>query len=314
MRVIEATEPMTIAHPVTMLFCPPGVGKTSLAFTAKRPLCLDFDLGAHRSGNRKRTAQPESWAEVLKMLDDRRVGDWSLDEFDTIIPDTVGRLLDMMSVYIIEESPKRGAGGQLDQKGWGILRDRFHTFISRLRALDKDVVMLAHAREKDDGDAMIMRPDIQGGSYGEVMKSADLVGYLYVQGKDRILDFSPTDRWVGKNPAGWAPMRVPDFSKQPEFLAGLLDKAREALGKISQESATAAVAQADWRAAIETYTTAEELTAALPKVEALAPIMAAPVKKLLWERSKALGMTYDAPKREFVPVPKPVATKEPAVA
>ena len=43
----------------------------------------------------------------------------------------------------------------------------------------------------------------------EQAKVADFVGYGYMSGKDRILDFNPTDRWIGKNPGGWAPFKVP---------------------------------------------------------------------------------------------------------
>lgn len=308
MKVIRSTEPIQIAHPPVLLFSPPGIGKTSMAYTARKPLNFDFDKGAHRSGNRKDTAHADSWEEVDAMLTSPILNDYS-----TIILDTVGRCLDLMVLDIIDKNPKRASGGQLDQKGWGMLRDRFHTFLARLRALDKDVVMLAHAREKDDGDALIMRPDIQGGSYGEVMKSADLVGYLYVQGKDRILDFNPTDKWVGKNPAQWTPFRVPDYSKSPEFLAGLLDKAREALGRISQESAEVATILADWRAAVETFTTVDEMNGALTKIEPLAPIIRAQVKAILWEAVKAAGMQFDPKSKSFIEAKKAEAPKPAAV-
>jgi hypothetical protein len=89
------------------------------------------------------------------------------------------------------------------------LKNRFRQHVATLRSLGKDVLLIAHDKEDKDGDTRIVRPDIVGGSYGEVMKVADFVGYVYMSGKDRILDFNPTDRWIGKNPAGWKPFVVP---------------------------------------------------------------------------------------------------------
>ena len=43
LRIVRATEPIPVDHPVLLLFGQPGIGKTSLAFSAKRPLLLDFD-------------------------------------------------------------------------------------------------------------------------------------------------------------------------------------------------------------------------------------------------------------------------------
>jgi hypothetical protein len=99
-----------------------------------------------------------------------------------------------------------------------------------LRGLGKDVLLIAHDKEDKDGDTRIVRPDIVGGSYAEVMKVADFVGYLQMSGKDRVLDFNPTDRWIGKNPAGWAPFKLPPVAKAQEFMAELFDEGPEALG------------------------------------------------------------------------------------
>jgi AAA domain-containing protein len=315
-KVIRSTDAMTVAHPAFLIYSStPGVGRSSLAYMTRKPLLLDFDKGAHRAGNRRDTVQPETWADVEELLRSDVIA-----EYETIVMDTVGRFLDLLTVDIIEKNPKHGRGdGTLAQQGWGALKSRFKTTLDRLSSRGKDLVMVAHGKEEKDGDNVIMRPDIQGGSYGEVLKSADFVGYLYMQGKgERALDFSPTERWIGKNPGGWATFKVPVYGKDTEFLSHLIDEARSVLGRISEESAAAAQLIAEWRGKVEAFTTAKEMTAAVPDVSKIEPVIVREqVKRALWGRAKGAGLAWDAGKKAFVTAKKEDAAEpaaEPAAA
>lgn len=300
MNIIKGTQAIPVEHPVFLLFGQPGICKTSLAYSAPDPLLLDFDQGAHRAVNRRDTLQIQAWADVAELMEQPAV----LTSYATIIPDTVGRCLDLMTADLVLTNPRLARDGNLTQQGWGVLKTRFRTWITQLRALGKDVLLIAHDREDKDGDLRIVRPDIVGGSYSEVMKVSDFVGYLYMSGKDRILDFNPTDRWIGKNPAGWTPFKVPPIWKAQGFLADLLTKGRAALGTISEASAKLTQQVDDWRAQIDTFTTTEECTRAVKEIDKLPPVVAPQVKKLLWERSKALGFPFDTKKKAFV-APEP---------
>lgn len=294
MRIIKSTDIITVDHPVFCVFGQPGIGKSTLGYSAKEPLTLDFDHGAHRAANRRDTAQIDKWADVEDLKD-------AIQPYSTIVVDTAGRSLDAMTVDIIEENPKYGKGGALTLQGYGVLKSRFRTWIATLRSMGKDVVLLAHHKEEKDGDNYIIRPDITGSSYDEVMKVSDFVGYLYMNGKDRVLDFNPTDRWVGKNPGQWKPLKVPTPDKAQTFLAELIDKGRAALGSISEESSKVVTQVNEWRDAIEAWTTVEECNrglASILKIEA--PIVAAPVKRLLMDRAKALKFEYSGDKKAFV--------------
>jgi hypothetical protein len=157
----------------------------------------------------------------------------------------------------------------------------------------KDVVWIAHEKEEKDGETRIVRPDIQGSSYGLILQSADLVGYLSKSGKDRVLSFEPTDRWHAKGPSGWGRVVVPDFSKEPEFLSNLLDKARSELGRVSQESANVAHQVADWEAALQMIETPEELTEMVPKLKGLEPqMLLVQVRELVARKVKAAGWEW----------------------
>jgi len=301
MKIIRATEAIPVDHPVFLVFGQPGIGKTSLAYSTQAPLLLDFDSGAHRAVNRKDTLAIATWADVLELMNDGK----ALEPYATVIPDTVGRCLDVMTADILRESPKLGPNGNLSQQGWGVLKNRFRTWMASLRALGKDVLLVAHDKEDRDGDTRIVRPDIVGGSYGEVLKVADFVGYCYMSGKDRVLDFNPTDRWIGKNPANWAPFKLPPAAKAQDFMTDLFDKGRAALGQISEKSAQITSQVEEWRLAIELFTTADDINRAIPDVTGLPPMIAAPAKKLLNERAKALGLLWNPTAKAFVaPVAK----------
>jgi hypothetical protein len=302
-HIIKSTEAIAVEHPVFMLFGQPGIGKSSLAYSMKDALLLDFDLGAHRAANRKDTLQIATWADIAELMNNRDV----LAPYSSIVVDTVGRCLDVITADIAATDPKKAPGGNLSQQGWGVLKNRFRQWVAQVKGMGKDMLLVSHDKEDKDGDTRVVRPDITGGSYGEVMKNADFVAYLYMSGKDRVLDFNPTDRWVGKNPAGWTPFKVPEVGKATEFMADLYAKGRAALGTISEASAKVATAVDDWRANIETFTSPEECTTAIEPITKLSAIVSPQVKKILMDRAKALGFTFDTKTKKFVAAEQPVS-------
>lgn len=301
-KIIRGTEAIDIQHPVFLIFGQPGIGKSTLGYSMRDVLTLDFDLGAHRAANRRDTVQVGAWAVMAEILEDPAL----LEPYAALCVDTVGRCLDVMTVDILHTNPKMGRDGNLSQQGWGMLKTRFRTFVSQVRALGKDLLLISHDKEDKDGDTRIVRPDITGGSYGEVLKNADFVGYLQMVGKSRVLDFSPTDRWVGKNPAQWPPFTVPPAAKATDFMAELYAKGREALGTISETSASITASVDIWRTTFAALTTADDLNAQMPRVKA---ITVRPVElqaaKLLLDRGEALGIPFDRKAKRFV-TPAPV--------
>jgi hypothetical protein len=294
-----------IAHPSRLFLTDHFVvtHNSSLGYSTRDPLTLDFDRGAHRAANRRDTLAIDTWADIAELMDHPD----ALAPYATVIVDTVGRCLDLMSADIIAATPKLGRNGNLSLAGYGELKARFRLWIAQLRTFGKDVVLLAHDKEDGDADSRIIRPDITGGSYAEVMKVSDCVGYSYMSGKNRVLDFNPTDRWIGKNPANWAPFVLPPVAKAKTFLADRIDEARAALGGLSEESAKVAQSVEEWRTAIGGYTTLDEINRAIPETAKLPPISAPQVKKLLLDRAKALHFAWDAKKKAFVEKEQPVA-------
>lgn len=91
----------------------PGIGKTTLALSAPKPLHIDIDHGIDRIEPRVRAPfiQPKDYQEVLDDLTPMNVS-----PFDTLVFDTGGKLISLMSQWAIKQDPKYGQrDGSLSQ-------------------------------------------------------------------------------------------------------------------------------------------------------------------------------------------------------
>jgi hypothetical protein len=228
LRILPASEPITVNRITVAIYAPPGVGKTTLAYTASKPLLIDFDNGAHRAANRKDTVQAQSWRDVAD-LDPS-----DLEPFYTVIVDTAGRALDALAVDIIRRDAKLGRGGVLSQQGWGRLKAEFVGWMKLLNQAGKDVILIAHSSEKINGDETIERLDVQGGSKDEIYKSVDAMGRIAIRGGKRMLIFDPTETAFGKNPAQLPPLEIPHTDAAPDFMAGVIQQTKDALNNMSE--------------------------------------------------------------------------------
>lgn len=293
LKITRASDPITVDRLNMVLYGPPGLGKTSLAFTADTPLLLDFDNGSHRAANRKDVVRVSAWGDVAGMTAE------DLSPFSTVIVDTAGRALDALSVDIIRTNPKHGRGGALTLQGFGELKSRFGGFLKLLNSFGKDVVLIAHMDEQRNGDDVIERLDVQGGSKGEIYKSADAMGRLVLAGKQRQLLFSPTDAAFGKNPGQLPPLDVPSPDK-PEFatfLADVIKRTKDRLNAASEDQKVAAAEQEWWRKHLPEVKHAEGLNALLARISK-APRA---VKIMVRDRAKEIGAEYDETMQVFVP-------------
>lgn len=287
LHITRSTDLITVQTITLLLYGQPGIGKTSAASTAEAPLLLDFDRGAHRSGFRKDTVQVERWSDISSM------SPADIAEYKTIIVDTVGRLLDLMSADIIQKNPKmQGYGGALSLQGYGALKAAYATWLGALMSMGKDVILVAHEREDKKGDVHIVRPDIQGGSYGEVFKRADGIGYMYRSGRSTMLDFSPTDTWVGKNAANFEPLVVPDFNQRRDYMATVIADTKAALNRMSEEQQKVVGEIAGWQERAAEATTAAEVNALLREAAALPAPVGPQAKFAVVTRAKELGLEW----------------------
>ena len=247
-------------------------------------------------------------ADTLRRVKDRfeqlRIAREDVAGYSALLVDTVGRMLDALSVQLIRDDSKNGqGGGALSLKGYGVLKIRFAAWLNLMRSFGLDVVLLAHTNEKKRGDDIIWRPDIQGGSLGEVYKCAEFVGYMHKAGRDRVIEFEPGDGWLAKNPANLGTVTVPDMHVETGFLAGLITTVKASINEQTEEARVANLELDAVRFAIETADDAALLNEAVEGASELSTAAKAIARKLVMARAKALGLVLDKETKRYMDAP-----------
>lgn len=197
------TQPNELKNKITfsgLIYGQPGIGKTTLALSAPNPVCIDTDKGMYRVEKRFQvpSLQVESYEQVIELINGKE-----LDSFDTIIFDTLGKLIDRISDYVCTQNPKlRQTDGQLAMKGWGAVKLTFSTLLKMLAGKNKSVIFVAHENEEKDGDTTKKRPDVSGSARKDIIKELDWMGYMEASGDKRTICFNPTDKFYAKNSCG----------------------------------------------------------------------------------------------------------------
>ena len=182
-----------------LIYGQPGIGKTTFGVSAPDAVLFDYDGGVQRinGAHQVPTLQPTSWEDTNLALQEIQN---EMPEIKTIVIDTVGKMLDYMSAYIIKNDSKMAMrDGSLSLKGYGVRKTMFVNFIKQLALMGKNVVFIAHEREERRGEETFKRPEIGGSSANDLIKELDLVGYMYAVGKERVITFDPAEYYYAKN-------------------------------------------------------------------------------------------------------------------
>jgi len=179
----------------------PGIGKSTLGLSAPRALHIDIDHGIDRIEPiyRRPFIQPQTYDEVLNDLIPE-----NLTDFDSLVFDTGGKLIDLMKPWAIKQDPKNGKrDGSLSLQGYGFVGREFTRLMDHcFYQLDKHVVVLFHAVEDKDGDATRLRLMVEGGTKNSVWLPMDLGGFMEMIGNDRTLGLSNCERYYAKGTRG----------------------------------------------------------------------------------------------------------------
>ena len=228
LKIVRATDPLKIERVVLVVYGQPGIGKTTLSYTAEKPLLLDFDKGSTRAGVRGDSVQVADWSEVANLSTD------DLEGYETVIVDTAGRMLDSIINDMIKRDRKMGRGdGEPSLQGWGRLRGLFRAWLKRLQQLGVDVVIVSHSEEVRSEDETKERLDIQGGSKKLVYQEATAMAAMKINANQRALQFTPTEHSYGKDPGGFGLVAVPDISPgvNDSFLGDLISGIKERMNE-----------------------------------------------------------------------------------
>jgi len=287
-----------------LVYGKPGSGKSTLACSANNPLLIDTDKGFSRIHLLSRPSayiQPESYQEII---DDMKNPEFM--SYDTIVVDTLGRLLELMTIHAGTVNPKlRQSDGDLTMKGWGWLAKEFTNFVQFLYGMNKNVVFVAHAVEEQDGDTKVYRIDAGGKAKKEIFKDMDIVGFMETVGQSRMINFAQNERYYTKNSIG-----ITDFEPLPNILKGdkndyLKNLFLRAKNKESEDAKVAVQYRklmAQLESFIEGVTDAETAGKALDHLNEAEQIWGSKniSKKMLNDKCKKIGVEYDREKRVFV--------------
>jgi hypothetical protein len=290
LRITPPSEPIVTSTLVVTLFGQPGIGKTSLAYSAPRPLLFDFDGGAQRALGRKDTVRVTSWADVAGI----EAAD--VANYDTLVLDTVGRALEFLAASLIESNPQnKKKSGELSISGYGALKGAFNQWLSRVRTFGKHVILIAHEKEEKDGDNTIVRVDAMGATRIEVIRLSDLVGFVSAINGKRTVDFNPTDRHTGKNCAGFDILNIPPIATDPNWFGNIMAEALTRMNAQTEAQREHEKQVKEWLDKIPNIETVVDINKAVGEV-----IDDVLVKKELAARAKNLKLVWNPSVHGFV--------------
>ena len=212
----------------------PGIGKTTLGLSAPKPLLIDVDFGINRTmaSVRKDYIQPESYEELLNDLK----GD--LSDYETIVIDTGGKLLELMKAYVIKNDIKNAKkDGTLSLQGYGAVGREFTRFMNYIYfELRKHCVIIFHAVEEKQEEETKLRILVEGSTKNTVWQNVELGGFIEMRGDKKTIGFNNCERYFAKSSFGIkGNYTIPELNgtQQNDFLTKLFEQANK---NIQEES------------------------------------------------------------------------------
>ena len=253
----------------------PGIGKSTLALSAPNPLHIDVDFGIDRIEPRYRKPfiQPASYDEIMGDLIPSKIKD-----FDTLVFDTGGKLISLMSLWAIKKDPKYGQrDGSLSLKGYGFVGKEFVRLMDYcFYELNKHIVVVFHAIEDKDGDNTRLRIKVEGQTKNNVWEPMDLGGFVEMYGNNRTIGFSNCERYFAKGTRGiHGVIKIPELTPTTpnDFLTKLFEQynaiAAQEVEQNAEEMAAYEAVMAKGNAILDSIKDADSANAAMPKIKAL---------------------------------------------
>lgn len=195
-----------------------GVGKSTFASTAPKPVMADIENGSKYFGLRgisMDVAQIKTWKDIQEFY--LIVKD---SGYETIVVDPIGELMEKLKAHMIATGDKKlvMGDGSPTMAGWGWMKDSMRNFVKAVRDTGKHLLIITHVEEKDDEGRLVKRPRIMTKIADELIAMVDIVGYMdvvTVEGEaKRIIRVQPGDRYEAKDRTDMlGPIIEPDFTK-----------------------------------------------------------------------------------------------------
>lgn len=283
----------------------PGIGKTTLGLSAPKPLLIDVDFGINRvmASVRKDYIQPESYEQLLEDLK----GD--LSDYETIVIDTGGKLLDLMKAYVIKNDIKNAKkDGTLSLQGYGAVGREFTRFMNYIYfELKKHCVIIFHAVEEKQDEETKLRILVEGSTKNTVWQNVELGGFIEMKGNKKTIGFDNCERYFAKSSFGIkGSYNIPeiDINTPNNFLTKLFEQADK---NIQAESKIFEKERQEYQAVMDKYIPIiENMTA--ENVQEVSDLMQTIEHKLtskkeltarFLEKLKSLNMHYNKETKQY---------------
>lgn len=286
----------------------PGIGKSTLALSAPNPLHIDVDFGIDRIEPRYRRPyiQPKNYEEILSDLTPENVKD-----FDTLVFDTGGKLISLMSLWAIRKDPKYGQrDGSLSLKGYGYIGKEFVRLMDYcFYELKKHIVIVFHVIEEKDGDNTRLRIKVEGQTKNNVWEPMDLGGFMEMYGNDRTIGFSNCERYFAKGTRGIHGIRkIPELTEATpnDFLTKLFAEynilSANEVAKNAEKQAAYKAAMDQCHAILETMIDAKTANAAIERSKGIPHALTSEkeYKAAFRAKVKELGLLYDKASKKYI--------------
>lgn len=228
LQIIKTTDPQNRPPVVMLVYGAGGVGKTTFATTALKPLIIDCEGGTKYLGLRGinvDTVRIKSWSDMKEVVALAK-------DYDTIVIDPIGELMDKLKAYMISMNNSKFVqkDGSPTMAGWGFLKDTLRSYFKILRDTGKHVLLIAHVAETKDDERIVKRPMLATKLSEEIVNMVDIVGFMQSVGgseenpdsaKRAIFVDADSDKYIAKDRTGRLGNIIPpDFSKIIEAVSG----------------------------------------------------------------------------------------------
>lgn len=216
----------------------PGVGKSTVAFSAPDVVLIDMDKGVKRVApeHRKDTIISNTYEELLE---DIKTPEFM--SYRTAVIDTTGAFIDTLKDWAMRNNPSANKkGGGISQQGFGIVKSEFLRFSAELKKTHNVIYIFHTSKSKDKDGNFVYDLMCEGAAREIVWQPADLGAYMQIIGNDRYLCFTPTQEYSAKSSYGIKGLvKVPEL--QPgipnDFLTVLFEQVKKNMAKESAEFA-----------------------------------------------------------------------------
>lgn len=197
-----------------------GVGKSTFATTAPKPLIADCEGGSKFFGLRGIEADVvnvEKWSDMQEFID------YAVkNKYETLVIDPIGELMSKLKRFMIANNDRKlvQPDGTPSMAGWGWLKEKMRAYMKALRDSGLHVIFVAHVDPIKDEDKMLLWPLIETKLRDEMVNLVDIVGYMTVARMEggeskRIIYVDPdTGKFKAKDRTGQLGRIIePDFTK-----------------------------------------------------------------------------------------------------